>query len=114
MIVVEFPMLPPWIAYTNVPQPALPKPLPIAGTNISLPVNVYTVCPGTLPPHSKKVLGSIPAWGAVVTGDQAFGAQVGYLPGLFVWSLHVLPVFTRVSSTKNPNRKTCKKNRTLL
>src|SRR4029434_7327096 len=24
-------------------------------------------------------------------------------------SLHVLPVFTRVSSTKNPNRKTCKR-----
>src|SRR4029434_584511 len=26
---------------------------------------------------------------------QTFSAQVGYLPGLSVWSLHVLPVFTR-------------------
>ena len=47
MIVVEFPMLPPWIAYTNDPKPALPKPLPVAGPNISLPVNFDTVCPGT-------------------------------------------------------------------
>ena len=36
---------------------------------------------------------------------QAFGAQVGNLPGLSVQSLHVLPVFTKVSSTKNPNIK---------
>ena len=36
-----------------------------------------------LPPHSKKVIGSIPAWG-----------QVGYLLGLSVWSLHVFPVFS--------------------
>ena len=52
-----------------------------------------------LPPHSKKVMGSIPAWGAVGSGGQVLprhnGAQVGYLPGLSVWSLHVLPVFTR-------------------
>ena len=41
-------------------------------------------------PHSKKVMGSIPAWGAVGSGGQlAFSAQVGYLPGLSVWSLHV-------------------------
>src|SRR4029434_1767918 len=40
-----------------------------------------------LPPHSKKVMGSIPAWGAVGSGGQ--------VPGLSVWSLHVLPVFTR-------------------
>ena len=37
-----------------------------------------------LPPHSKKVLGSIPAWGAVGSGGQVLprvhGAQVGYLP----------------------------------
>ena len=52
-----------------------------------------------LPPHSKKVMGSIPAWGAVGSGGQVLprvhSAQVGYLPGLSVWSLHVLPVFTR-------------------
>ena len=38
-----------------------------------------------LPPHSKKVMGLIPAWGAVGSGGQV----------LSVWSLHVLPVFTR-------------------
>ena len=52
-----------------------------------------------LPPHSKKVMGSIPTWGAVGSGGQVLprvhSAQVGYLPGLSVWSLHVLPVFTR-------------------
>ena len=49
-----------------------------------------------LPPHSKKVMGSIPAWGAVGSGGQVLprvhSAQVGYLLGLSVWSLHVLPV----------------------
>ena len=61
-----------------------------------------------LSPHSKKVLGSVPAWGAVVLGacsPQAFGAQVGYLLGLSLWSLHVLPVFTRVSSDRTPTQK---------
>src|SRR4029434_9506827 len=52
-----------------------------------------------LPPHSKKVIGLIPTWGAVGSGGQVLprvhSAQVGYLPGLSVWSLHVLPVFTR-------------------
>ena len=49
-----------------------------------------------LPPHSKKVLGSISAWGAVGTGGQVLPRpSVGYLPGLSLWSLHVLPVFTR-------------------
>ena len=31
----------------------------------------------------------------IKTCPQAFSAQVDYLPGLSVWSLHVLPVFTR-------------------
>ena len=52
-----------------------------------------------LPPHCKKVMGSIPALGAVGSGGQVLprvhSAQVGYPPGLSVWSLHVLPVFTR-------------------
>ena len=50
-----------------------------------------------LPPHSKKVMGSIPTWSAVGSGGAGplHSAQVGYLPGLSVWSLHVLPVFTR-------------------
>src|SRR4029434_10802917 len=42
-------------------------------------------------PHSKKVMGSIPAWGAVGSGGQVLprvhSAQVGYLPGLSVWNL---------------------------
>ena len=42
-----------------------------------------------LPPHSKKVIGLITAWGAVGSGGagppQTFSAQVGYLPGLSVW-----------------------------
>ena len=53
-------------------------------------------------PHSKKVMGSIPAWGSVGSGGQVLragppvhSAQVGYLPGLSVWSLHVLLVLTR-------------------
>src|SRR4029434_2504706 len=58
-----------------------------------------------LPPTSKKVMGSIPTWGTVGSGGQVLprvnSAQVGYLPGLSVWSLHVLPVFT-------PTEKTCK------
>ena len=49
--------------------------------------------------HCKKVMGSIPTWGAVGSGGQVLprvhSAQVGYLLGLSVWSLHVLPVFTR-------------------
>ena len=49
-----------------------------------------------LPPHSKKDMGSIPAWAAVGSVGQVLprvhSAQVGYLPGLSVWSLHVLPV----------------------
>src|SRR4029434_3760357 len=97
MIVVEFPMLPPWIAYTNVPQPALPKPLPIAGTNISLPVNVYTVCPCsgcctacTAAPQQEghgfdSRVGRCWLWGA--GPPQTFSVQVGYLLGLSVWSL---------------------------
>src|SRR4029434_3427434 len=50
-------------------------------------------------PHSKKVQGSIPAWGAV-----GANAQVGYLCGVCMFS----PYSQGVSSTKNPNRKTCK------
>src|SRR4029434_8304282 len=52
-----------------------------------------------LPPQSKKVMGSIPALGAVDSWGEVLprlhSAQMVYLPGLSVWSLHVLPVFTR-------------------
>ena len=66
-----------------------------------------------LPPHSKKVMGSIPAWGAVGSWGQVLprvhSAQVGYLPGLSVWSLHVLPAFTRgFPPLRTPTEKTCK------
>ena len=35
----------------------------------------------------------------------------GLFPGLSVWSLHVLPVFTRVPPHRTPTIKTCKKSR---
>src|SRR4029434_5431237 len=66
-----------------------------------------------LPPHSKKVMGSIPAWGAVCSGGQTFSAQVGYLPGLSVWSLHVLPMFSSGFLHSEPQQKNMQKNRTL-
>src|SRR4029434_10744105 len=54
-------------------------------------------------------MGSIPTWGAVGSGGQVLprvhSAQVDYLPGLSVWSLHVLPVFTR-GPLKTPTEKT--------
>src|SRR4029434_4315879 len=66
-------------------------------------------------PHSQKVLGSIPAWGAVGTGGRfSFSAQVGYLPGLSVWSLHVLPVFTRGFLDSEPKQKKHAKEQTPL
>src|SRR4029434_8769050 len=42
-------------------------------------------------------------WGA--GPPQTFSAQVGYLPGLSVWSLHVLPVFTRGFLHQKPQQK---------
>src|SRR4029434_285085 len=50
-------------------------------------------------------------WGA--GSPQAFSALVGYLPGLSVWSLHVLPVFTRGFPHKEPQQKKMQKNITL-
>ena len=68
-----------------------------------------------LPPHSKKVLGSIPAWGAVGSGGQVLprvhSAQVGYLPGLCGVCMFS-PCSQGVSSTKDPNRKNMQNNRT--
>ena len=58
-------------------------------------------------PHSKKVLGSFPAWGAVGTGG--VGPPQTFLCGVCMFS----PCSQGVSSTKNSNRKTCKKNRPL-
>ena len=51
-------------------------------------------------------------WGA--GPPQTFNAQVGYLPGLSVWSLHVLPWSQGVSYNKNPNRKNMQKQNILL
>src|SRR4029434_9452385 len=46
---------------------------------------------------------------------QTFSAQVGYLPGRSVWSLHVLPVFTRVFLHLEPRQtKHAKEQITLL
>ena len=55
-------------------------------------------------PGFDSPMGCCWSWG--VGSPQAFSAQVGYLPGLSVWSLHVVPVFTRVYSTKKPSRRT--------
>src|SRR4029434_7354852 len=61
-------------------------------------------------PHSKKVMGSIPAWGAVGSGGQV-------LPRVHRWAISQAflcrvcmfsPCSQGVSSTKNPNSKTCK------
>src|SRR4029434_7872144 len=40
---------------------------------------------------------------------QVFSAQVGYLPGLSVWSLHVLPVFTRGFLHQEPQQTNMQK-----
>ena len=50
--------------------------------------------------HSKKAVGSSPAW----------CNMTGLVPGLSVWSLHVLPVFTRVPPIE-PRNKNMQKNR---
>ena len=51
-------------------------------------------------------------WGA--GPPQTSSAQVGYLPGLSVWSLHVLPVFTRgFSPLRTPTEKHAKEQNTL-
>src|SRR4029434_4702440 len=71
-----------------------------------------------LPPHSKKVMGSIPAWGAVGSGGQVlprpsvlgWAISRAFLCGVCMFSL----CSQGVSYTKNTNRKTCKKNRTVL
>ena len=64
-------------------------------------------------PHSKKVMGSIPAWGAV-----GFGGQVLPSPSVLRWAISQAllcgvcmfsPCSQGVSSTKNPNRKTCRR-----
>ena len=70
-----------------------------------------------LPPHSNKVMDSIPAWGAVGSGGQIlprpsvlrWAISRAFLCGVCMFS----PCSQGVSSTNNPNRKTCKKNRTL-
>src|SRR4029434_677244 len=78
----------------------------------------YVVC-GTvaqvlaLLPHSKKVIGSIPAWGAVGSGGEVLpGPSVlrwaisrAFLCGVCMFS----PCSQGVSSTKNPNRKNMQK-----
>ena len=71
-----------------------------------------------LPPHSKKVMGLIPAWGAVGSGGQVlprpsvlrWAISRAFLCGVCMFS----PCSQGVSSTKNPNRKNMQKNRTLF
>src|SRR4029434_1589649 len=66
-----------------------------------------------LQPHSKKVMGSIPAWGAVGSGGQVL-PRPSVLRCAISWAcLCVVCMFSPcsqgVSSTKNPNRKSFQK-----
>ena len=69
-----------------------------------------------LQPHSKKVMGSIPAWGAVGAGGQVlprpsvlrWAISWAFLCGVCMFS----PCSQGVSSTKDPNRKNMQNNRT--
>ena len=54
-----------------------------------------------LSPHRKKVQGGVLAWGSVRCSGEL---------SLWLWSLHVLPVPTRISSTMNPDMKICRKD----
>ena len=66
-----------------------------------------------LPPHSKKVMGSIPTWGAVGSGGQVlprvhsaqWAISRAFLCGVCMFS----PCSQGGSSTKNPSRKTCRR-----
>src|SRR4029434_4732663 len=68
-----------------------------------------------LQPHSKKVMGSIPAWGAVGSGGQVLprpsvlrgSVSRAFLCGVCMFS----PCSQGVSSTKNPNRKNMQNNK---
>ena len=71
-----------------------------------------------LQPHSKKVRGSIPAWGAVGSGGQVlprpsvlrWAISRAFLCGVCMFS----PCSQGVSSNKNPNRKNMQKQNILL
>ena len=71
-----------------------------------------------LPPHSKKVMGLIPAWGAVGSGGQVlprpsvlrWAISRAFLCGVCMFS----PCSQEVSSNKNPNRKNMQKQNILL
>ena len=71
-----------------------------------------------LPPHSKKVMGSIPTWGTVGSGGQVlprpsvlrWAISRAFLCGVCMFS----PCSQGVSSNKNPNRKNMQKQNILL
>ena len=57
--------------------------------------------------EEEEIAGSVPCTVAWRQGDCRFGSclgPVGSQVGLPVWSMHVLPVLTRVSYAKNPNK----------
>ena len=67
-----------------------------------------------LPPHSKKVLGSIPAWGAVGTGGRfSPGLQCsgGLSPGPFCVEFACSPRVHKGFLHKEPQHKNMQKNR---
>src|SRR4029434_2189587 len=64
-----------------------------------------------LPPHSKMVMGSIPAWLMALGGRSSGGLSPGPFSVEFACSPCVHKGFL---SQRTPTEKTCKKNRTLL
>src|SRR4029434_8209886 len=71
-----------------------------------------------LPPHSKKVMGSIPAWGAVGSGGHVLPR-----PSVIRWDISrailcgvcmFSPCSQGVSSTMNPNSKNVQKEQNTL
>ena len=64
-------------------------------------------------PHSKKVMGSIPAWRAVGSGGQVLPRpsvlRWAISRAFLCWVCMFSPCSQGVSSTKNPNRKTCRR-----
>src|SRR4029434_4673550 len=88
---------------------------PLVINNITEPSYGMVAQVLALPPHSKKVMGSITAWGAVGSGGQVLPR-----PSVLRWAISrafqcrvymFSPCSQGVSSTKHPNRKNMLKNR---
>ena len=99
----------------NTPLLSFPTVFPQRKRRVMTDIGEVMSCHGTVaqvlapPPHSKKVMGSIPTWGAVGSGGQVlprpsvlrWAISRAFLCGVCMFS----PCSQGVSSTKNPNRK---------